>query len=52
MQETQEDAGLILGLGTSRGRENDNSPQCSCLGNPIERGTWWATVLGVAKCQT
>ena len=50
MQETQEDTGLILVLETSLGRGNVNPPQCSCLGNPIERGTWWATVHGVAKC--
>ena len=26
--------------------------QYSCLGNPMERGAWWATVHGVAKSQT
>ena len=24
-------------------------PQYSCLGNPMDRGAWWATVHGVAK---
>ena len=24
----------------------------SCLENPMDRGTWWATVHGVAKSQT
>ena len=24
----------------------------SCLGDPVDRGTWWATVHGVAKSQT
>ena len=24
----------------------------SCLGNPMDRGTWWATVHGVSKSQT
>ena len=24
----------------------------SCLENPIDRGTWWATIHGVAKSQT
>ena len=24
----------------------------SCLGNPMDRGAWWATVHGVAKRQT
>ena len=23
--------------------------QYSCLGNPMDRGAWWATVLGVAE---
>ena len=23
--------------------------QYSCLGNPMDRGAWWVTVLGVAK---
>ena len=23
-----------------------------CLGNPMDRGAWWATVHGVAKSQT
>ena len=26
--------------------------QCSCLGNPMDGGTWQATVYGVAKSQT
>ena len=26
--------------------------QYSCLGNPMDRGVWWATVHGVAKSQT
>ena len=34
------------------GEENDNPLQCSCLGNPMDRGAWWATVHGVAKSQT
>ena len=24
----------------------------SCLGNPMDRGAWWAMVHGVAKSQT
>ena len=28
---------------------NDNSLQYSCLGNPMNRGAWRATVHGVAK---
>ena len=38
------DAGLIPGLGRSRGGGNDNLLQYSCLGNPVERGAWWDTV--------
>ena len=26
--------------------------QFPCLGNPMDRGAWWATVHGVAKSQT
>ena len=43
------DAGLILGLGRSPGEENGNLPQYSCLGNPLDRGAWRATVHGVAQ---
>ena len=31
------------------GEENGNPLQYSCLGNPMYRGTWWATVHGAAK---
>ena len=31
-------AGLILGSGRSLGEGNDNPPQDSCLGNPMDRG--------------
>ena len=29
-----------------------NPLQYSCLENPVYRGAWWATVLGVTKSQT
>ena len=29
-----------------------NTCQYSCLENSMDRGAWWATVLGVAKSQT
>ena len=30
--------------------EGNGSPlQCSCLGNPVDRGAWGATVRGVAE---
>ena len=35
--------------GRSLGEGNGNLPQYFCLGNPIDRGAWWATVHGVAK---
>ena len=31
------------------GEGNGNPLQYSCLENPMDRGTWWATVYGVAK---
>ena len=43
------DAGSIPGLGRSPGERNGNPLQYSCLGNPMDRGAWWATVRGVAK---
>ena len=43
------DAGLIPGLGRSPGEKNGNPVQYSCLENPIDRGAWQTTVLGVAK---
>ena len=46
------DLGLIPGLGRSPGEENDNPLQWSCLGNPMDRRVWQATVCGVAKNQT
>ena len=35
---------LILGLERSPGEGNGNPLQCSCLGNPMDRGAWRATV--------
>ena len=26
---------------------NGNPLQCSCLGNPMDSGAWWATVMGL-----
>ena len=43
------DPGLIPGLGRSFGERNGNLLQYACLGNPMDRGVWWATVHGVAK---
>ena len=43
------DTGTIPGLERSPGEGNGNPPQYSCLGNPMDRGAWQATVHGVAK---
>ena len=42
------DTGLIPGSGRSSGEGNGNPLQYSCLGNPMDRRAWWATVHGVA----
>ena len=46
------DLGLIPGLGKLPATGHDNPLQYSCLENPMDRGAWQATVLGVAKSQT
>ena len=46
------DAGFIPGLGRSSGEGNVNPFQYLCLGNPMDRGTWQATVHGAAKSCT
>ena len=43
------DLGSISGLGRSPGEGNGNPLQYSCLGNPMDRGVWRATVHGVTK---
>ena len=49
------DAG-VLGWIPSSGRSSvgrsGNPLQYSCLGNPMDRGAWWATVHGVTKSRT
>ena len=40
------------GLGRSPGEGNGNPLQHSCLGNPMDRGAWWAKVHGVTKSLT
>ena len=52
MQETiynAGDVGFIPALGRSPGEGNDNPLQYSCLGNPMDRGSWRAVVSGVTK---
>ena len=46
------DAGSIPGSGRSPGGGNGNPLQYSCLGNPMDRGAWWAAVHQVAKSWT
>ena len=43
------DAGLIPRSGRSPGGGHVNPLQYSCLGNPMDKGAWWATVHGVTK---
>ena len=43
------DAGLIPGSGRSPEEGNGNPVQYSCLGIPMDRRTWKATVHEVAK---
>ena len=45
------DTGLTPGSGRSPRRRHGNPLQYSCLENPMNRGAWWATVLGVTKSQ-
>ena len=42
------DSGSILGSGRFPGEGNDNPLQYSCLENHMDRGTWYATLHGVA----
>ena len=46
------DLGSIPGLGRSPGGGHGNPLQYSCLGNPMDRGAWLATVHGVSRSQT
>ena len=46
------DLDSIPGLGRSPGAGNGNPRQYSCLGNPMDRGAWWATAYRVANSWT
>ena len=46
------DVGSVPGSGRSPGGEDGHPLQYSCLGNPTDRGAWWAIVRGVAKSWT
>ena len=43
------DVGSVPGLGRSLGEGNGYSLQYFCLGNPMDRGAWWAMIHGVPK---
>ena len=45
------DAGWIPGSGRSSGEGDGHPLQCSCLGNPMDRGVWQATLHGIAESQ-
>ena len=47
-----EDPGSIPASGRSPGERNGNSLQYSCLGNPMDRGTWLSIVHGILKDST
>ena len=46
------DVDLIPESGSSPGEGNGDPLQCSCLGNPMDRGAWRATVHGVTESDT
>ena len=47
-----EDTDLIPGSGRYPAGGNGNPLQYSCLGNPMDRGAYWATVHWIIKSQT
>ena len=44
-------AGLIPCLRKTPGEGNGTPHHCSCLGNPVDRGAWWATGHGAGGSQ-
>ena len=46
------DLDSLPGSGRSPAEGNGYPLQYSCLGNPMNRGAWWATAHGVAKSWT
>ena len=51
-QEMQETQGSIPGSGRYPGGGNSHPLQYSCLENPLDRGAWRATVLGIPESRT
>ena len=52
MQEMLRDMALIPGSGRFPGGGHGDTLEYSCLENPVDRGTWQATVHKVEKSQT
>ena len=50
--EDERDASSIPGSGRSPGGGHGNPLQDSCLENPMDRGSWWATVHKVSVSDT
>ena len=46
------DMGSLSEPGRCPGGGHGTPLQCSCLGNPMDRGPWWATVCGLTKSRT
>ena len=46
------DRGSMPGSGRSLGEGNGNPLEYSCLGSPMDRGAWRATVHGVTRSGT
>ena len=46
------DLGSIHGLGRSPGEGNSNLLHYSCLGIPMDKGAWWATVHRFTESDT
>ena len=43
------DTGSTPGLGRPPGEGNSNPLQCSCLGNPMDRGACWPAIHRIIK---
>ena len=52
LPETQKIQVRSLGQENCPGERNGNQLQYSCQKNPVDRGAWWATVLGVTQLDT
>ena len=50
--EDEGNMGLIPGSERCPVGGHGNPLQSSCLGNPMDRGSWWAMVHGVTKSRT